>query len=180
MRGQLYILIALTLLVSCDSPASGAHPATSAKKTDGVYVESFLRRWLLSGDTAEAKRFLNSDFHLQNDTAQWPPSMRDLPVRERALKFARACFGAPSRCEALASCIRSVERHDANNPAYDLEVLTVTDQMIASNNFLRSFRGRQVVHVSFIVQGCNIGASVLIQAEGVSDARVLSLFYIAG
>lgn len=180
MRGGLRVLIALSLLTACDSPARGTHPAALPKKTDGIYVDNFLRAWLLSGGTAQAERFLSSDFRLQNDTAEWPALLRNLPVRQRALKFARDCFGAPSRCETLPSCIRSIERRDTNKPAYDFAVLTVTDEMIASNEYLRSFRGRQVVHVSFIVQGCNIGASVLIQPEGVSDARVLSIFYLAG
>ena len=170
----------LVIAIACDSKAPRANkPATRSTKTDRVYVEKFLRAWLLSDGTPPAEIFLSSGFRLENDSRSWPASLRNLPTRQRALKFARECSGAPSRCETIESCTRSTE-HRGTNPPYDFAEVTVTDETIASNEYLRPFRGRQLVHVSFILRGCNIGVSILVESESVSNGRVLSIFYIAG
>jgi hypothetical protein len=58
--------------------------------------------------------------------------------------------------------------------------MTVTDDVVASNEYLRPLKGHQIGLVSFILNGCNIGVWVVIGVDSQPRARVLSISYLAG
>jgi hypothetical protein len=173
------VVCAFLLLLACQ-PERASVAASAGPATDAAYVDRFLQAWLLSEDPLKGEQFLSHNFKLQNDTAGWPAVSRSATEVQRALLFARSCNGAPPQCDTLASCIRPIDGRRGTPFGYDLETVTVTDEMIAANSHLREWRGRTVMHLSFMLIGCNLGTSILIEPNGASDARVLSIFYLAG
>jgi hypothetical protein len=174
------VICSMFLLLACQ-PQSAAVPSSTAPATaDLPYIERFLQAWLLSDEPLKAEQFLSSSFKLRNDTASWPAAPPAATGRQRALLFARTCGGAPPNCDTLASCIRPLDRSRTPSSLYEIEALTVTDEMIAANDHLRERRGQTVVHLSFMLNGCNLGTSILIEPTDASDALILSIFYLAG
>jgi hypothetical protein len=79
----------------------------------------------------------------------------------------------------LGDCIERLDRKASATP-YEMESVTVDDAMIANDERLGSLRGRQLVLLTFMIKGCRVGASLLIDPENSTNARIISVFYLAG
>jgi hypothetical protein len=171
--------ILMFLFVGCD------HRPTAAKEpesvTDAVYVRRFLETWLLKRDLNTTKTFISAHSMVAgNDrtASSWPPALQGLPPLERTLRFPFACPGFPSTCERLRDCIRPATHTVPGE--FEQETIKVDENVIVSSPELKPFRDESLVHVTFLLKGCNTGVSLLILPKGTSAARVVQVFYLAG
>ena len=176
------IWVAVVGAIGCSPLETRDYVARSpATKTDAAFVRRFLRSWLVERDLSRTEQFLHPRFRLVNASdPTWPERLKAMPERERAVRFAWECYGAPLECADVSSCIEPVEKSRIGAETFDLELVEVDEDMLSANQYLRPFKGKTLMQCSFILRGCNIGASMLLEPEGSSDARVISVFYIAG
>lgn len=180
MRTSFKCMLFVAIFSVCGRRPPARTPINSVDTLAGpAYVESFLKAWLLSASPVEAETFLNPAFHQQSESVL-PSSDRRLPPEERVLLYARNCAGAPQKCLTLEQCIRPMRSTIQADRPYNLETVTVTDEVVASNEYLRPLKGHQIGLVSFILNGCNIGVWVVIRVDSQLRARVLSISYLAG
>jgi hypothetical protein len=179
-RSPAALALASILASGCTAAQPRPEPPRKAP-TDEAFVRGLLEAWLVRRDVEKARAYLTADFFVHpamRGAEGWPTSIRSLPLPERALRFAYSCEPPPpSRCNRLEECIRSFERRPGG---FEMETMKVDEKMIEANPELRSRAGREVVMVSFMLEGCNLGTSFLLDPEAAVDDRVLTIFYLAG
>ncbi len=172
--GLRFALLA-AFLVCC---SNGQDSARAANVTDDQYVRELLTAWLVQRDLPDLQRRFAADFVLPaelRDPAAWPESVRSLPDRERALRFPFACANAPAHCSKLTDCIADASHRNGH---FEIETVKIDEAMIHENPHLRSRAGHDVLSVSFVLRGCNIGTSLLLDKN--EERRIVMVFYIAG
>jgi len=83
----------------------------------------------------------------------------------------------PERCDKLTDCIRGLEDKQR---AYDSDETLVTADMVKEQPGFAAYQGQRLLQVSFMLQDCRIGGSLIFRREKQGAWRLISGFYLAG
>ena len=171
-------VLAVLLFVLNAGCATGATRSTASSQID--FSQRFLSTWLVTRDLKAASSFMHAQFY---SSLEGHTGVRDVaggaapdPIGH-ALSFPFGCRGFPAECGGLQDCIRAVA--DSGPQPFELAELRVTEEMTRETPALRPFLGKRLSNIVFVLEDCNIGASVLIVPDEPSDRRVLSIFFAA-
>jgi hypothetical protein len=174
----------LLLLVNPSCVSDAKTPSAREKKTmaatDEAFVKRFLDVWLVRRDLNAAREYVSPDFFMPEayrDPAQWPAAIRSAPQPERAIRFPFVCDNAPPSCRALTDCIESIS---GGGPPFEMQSGKIEQSAVNDKPELRPWKGRELVYVTFKLKGCNVATSLLLEKQGTTNARVISITYFAG
>jgi hypothetical protein len=166
-------------IIGCNAGVSSKQPL--ATPTDRAFVERFLRVWLVKRDLVSARKFIHPRFTLNSETQRNGSDSAELSntsLVDRTLQFPFRCAGFPSACPKLDVCIRAAT--PSSSTTFEMSTVIIDRRILQDNPSLRPFEGKSLVYVMFTLEGCNTGVSMLLLAQGLSDARVVQVFYLAG
>jgi hypothetical protein len=173
----LFAVLALAASPCCTSDSS---TRATPQATDSAFITDFLNAWLVRHDLNVARQHVSSRFFMTEpytDPGQWPSTLQNLPMSERALRLPFECTNPLPTCNGLDDCIESPAKVPGR---FDMQSATVGQRAVDETPELEPWRGQELVHVSFKLNGCNIATIVLLEKHGTSRARVISMSYFAG
>jgi hypothetical protein len=171
------LIMAVFAVGACGNPA---HVVT-ASPTRRV-MENFLTVWLVDRRLDQAEKFLAADFFLpasSDNPELWPDGLGQLLPRERALRFPFKCPGFPVSCLHLADCIRP-PTDPSDQELFEMEEILITESLAQDEPRYSRLVGERVVLSIFVLNGCNVGGTVIATRGGSPTGRIISIMYIAG
>lgn len=145
-------------------------------------TRSILETWLVARDLPRVRMLLSEHFSLVKefeDPKGWPEELRQLPSVERALRFPFSCPGFPSSCTVLENCISGPPGSKEGEP-FELEAIAVTSKVAEKQPILLPFLGQTIKLVTFVLDGCNTGASLVLSENQQSGTKIVTIYFVVG